>query len=78
MTRGVACGTSNPSSKVERAWPDPRTGDEPTVRLRFLDFLRATAVNKVAGRTREQAAATPLPSSPRMSALGVVKHLTAV
>ncbi|WP_432844756.1 DinB family protein [Amycolatopsis sp. CA-161197] len=69
---------SNTSSKVERAWPDPLSGDELTVQLRFLDFLRATAVNKVAGLSREQAAAAPLPSSPRMSALGVVKHLTAV
>ncbi|MET7995468.1 DinB family protein [Amycolatopsis sp. NPDC005232] len=69
---------SNTSSKVERAWPDPLSGDEMTVQLRFLGFLRATAVNKVAGLTREQAVATPLPSSPRMSALGVVKHLTAV
>jgi uncharacterized damage-inducible protein DinB len=35
-------------------------------------------VNKVAGLTPAAAAATPLPSSPRMSALGVLKHLTAV
>lgn len=69
---------SNTSSKVERTWPDPLSGDELTVQLRFLAFLRATAVNKVAGLTREQAVATPLPSSPRMSALGVLKHLTAV
>jgi uncharacterized damage-inducible protein DinB len=69
---------SNSSSSIERAWPDPLSGDELTVQTRFLDFLRATAVNKLAGLTREQAVATPLPASPRTSALGVVKHLTAV
>jgi len=35
-------------------------------------------VNKVAGLPAELAVATPLPTSPRMSALGGVKHLTAV
>ena len=53
-------------------------GDELRLLLDFLQFLRATAVNKLAGLSVPQAAATPLPSSPRMSALGVVKHLTAV
>ncbi|MGW7531241.1 DinB family protein [Amycolatopsis sp. NPDC054798] len=65
-------------AEEERVWPDPLDGDEFTVQTRFLDFLRATAVRKVAGLTREQAVATPLPSSPRTSALGVLKHLTAV
>ncbi len=63
---------------VERAWPDGIAEDEAGIQWDFLHFLRATAVNKVAGLTRVQAAATPLPSSPRMSALGVLKHLTAV
>ncbi|MYW89830.1 DinB family protein [Amycolatopsis rubida] len=65
-------------AESERVWPDPLDGDEMTVQTRFLDFLRATAVQKITGLTREQAAATPLPSSPRTSALGVLKHLTAV
>ncbi|OXM69826.1 hypothetical protein CF165_07535 [Amycolatopsis vastitatis] len=52
--------------------------DELRLQLDFLQFLRATAVNKVAGLPAELAVAAPLPSSPRMSALGVVKHLTAV
>ncbi|WP_336157835.1 mycothiol transferase [Amycolatopsis sp. VC5-11] len=65
-------------AEAERVWPDPLDGDEMTVQTRFLDFLRATAVQKITGLTREQAAATPLPSSPRTSALGVLKHLTAV
>ncbi|MBB1151786.1 MULTISPECIES: mycothiol transferase [Amycolatopsis] len=65
-------------AEVERVWPDPLDGDEMTVQTRFLDFLRATALQKITGLTREQAAAAPLPSSPRTSALGVLKHLTAV
>lgn len=65
-------------AEAERVWPDPLDGDEMTVQRRFLDFLRATAVRKVAGLTRERAAAAPLPSSPRTTALGVLKHLTAV
>ena len=69
---------SNTSSRVERSWPDSLAGDELGLHLEFLAFLRATAVNKVAGLSRELAAARPLPSSPRMSALGVLKHLTAV
>ena len=69
---------SNTSSKMHRRWPAPVAGDELRLQLDFLEFLRATAVNKLAGLSRSQAAATPLPASPRMSALGVVKHLTAV
>src|SRR4051812_49900745 len=68
----------NTSSKTHRRWPGGLAFDELRLQLEFLQFLRATAVNKVAGLTAEQAAATPLPASPRMSALGVVKHLTAV
>ncbi|SFW81498.1 DinB family protein [Amycolatopsis australiensis] len=69
---------SNTSSKTHREWPGPLAGDEWRLQLDFLQFLRATAVNKLAGLSRELAVATPLPTSPRMSALGVVKHLTAV
>lgn len=69
---------SNLSSSIERSWPGGAAEDELRLHLEFLTFLRATAVNKVAGLAREHAAATPLPSSPRMSALGVLKHLTAV
>ena len=69
---------SNTGSKTQRRWPDRLAFDELRLQLDFLQFLRATAVNKVAGLPAEQAAATPLPTSPRMSALGVVKHLTAV
>ncbi|MBE1495049.1 putative damage-inducible protein DinB [Amycolatopsis lexingtonensis] len=69
---------SNTSSKTHRRWPARLAADELRLQLDFLQFLRATAVNKLAGLTTDQAAATPLPTSPRMSALGVVKHLTAV
>ncbi|MET8846262.1 DinB family protein [Amycolatopsis sp. NPDC004625] len=69
---------SNTSSKTHRRWPARLAADELRLQLEFLQFLRATAVNKLAGLPREQAVATLLPTSPRMSALGVVKHLTAV
>jgi uncharacterized damage-inducible protein DinB len=68
---------SNTGSKTRRSWPVRLAWDELRLQLDFLQFLRATAVNKVAGLSRSAAAATPLSSSPRMSALGVLKHLTA-
>ena len=46
--------------------------------LGFLQFVHTTAVNKLQGLTEEQARATPLATSPVMSPLGLVKHLTAV
>ena len=61
-----------------RRWPDKNATDELRLQREFLDFLRRTVVAKVTGLTRHQAAATPIPTSPRLSALGVVKHLTAV
>lgn len=70
--------SSSVSEPVDRSWPARIAEDEAGIQQDFLRFLRATAVNKVAGLTREQAAATPLPVSPRLSALGVLKHLTAV
>ncbi|AHH97101.1 DinB family protein [Kutzneria viridogrisea] len=66
------------SNTVSRSWPEQVARDELRLQWEFLDFLRATAVNKLAGLSREQAAATPLPSSPLFSALGVIKHLTSV
>ncbi len=70
--------SSSVAGPVGRSWPDAIAEDEAGIQWDFLRFLRATAVNKIAGLTREQAAATPLPASPRTSALGVLKHLTAV
>lgn len=63
---------------LPRRWPDVDAADETRLHREFLDFLRITAVNKVAGLSRELASATPLPTSPVLSALGVLKHLTAV
>lgn len=63
---------------LDRQWPETDAPDESRLQWEFLDFLRITAVNKAAGLTREQAAATPWPTSPLMSVLGVLKHLTAV
>jgi hypothetical protein len=61
----------------ERVWPD-RTLSTPQSLVAFLDFVATTVVNKVAGLSEERARATPLPTSPAMSVLGLVKHLTAV
>lgn len=72
---------ANPASSVEpldRSWPETLAEDELALQWEFLTFLRITAVNKVAGLSLADASATPLPSSPLMSALGVLKHLTAV
>jgi uncharacterized damage-inducible protein DinB len=65
------------SETVERAWPETAAEDELRLQWEFLGFLRATAVNKVAGLPRELAVAAPMPASPGMSMLGVLKHLTA-
>jgi hypothetical protein len=46
--------------------------------LGFLQFVHTTTVNKVEGLSEEQARATPLATSPVMSPLGLIKHLTAV
>ena len=60
-----------------REWPDcDATLAESAIA--FLDFVRVTSINKLAGLTEEQARATPLPTSPVMSPLGLIKHLTAV
>ncbi|MBP2338165.1 putative damage-inducible protein DinB [Saccharothrix coeruleofusca] len=65
-------------SSNERVWPAAAADDELRLLTDFLTFLRLTAVAKVEGLSREQAAATPIPTSPAVSALGVIKHLTAV
>ena len=60
-----------------RVWPPTHlTAHESAIE--FLRFLRITAVNKLAGLSDEVAARTPLATSPVMSPLGVVKHLTAL
>jgi uncharacterized damage-inducible protein DinB len=69
---------SNTSSVTERVWPETNASEELRLQWEFLRFLRITAVRKVSGLNAELASATPFPSSPYMSALGVIKHLTAV
>jgi hypothetical protein len=67
------------SSDVEpmpRHRPPEDAGERDTL-AGVLDFLRATVVNKVAGLTDEDALREPVPPS-RLSAAGVVKHLTGV
>jgi hypothetical protein len=61
----------------DRPWPDNDADLAGSV-LGFLQFLHTTCVNKVAGLDEAQARATPLATSPAMSPLGVLKHLTAV
>ncbi len=61
----------------DRRWPDELATDELRLQLDFLQFLRETAVGKVAALTHALATAAPLATSPRTTALGVIKHLTA-
>lgn len=63
---------------TERRWPTNLAHDEQQLQWEFLDFLRHTAVMKVHGLSHEQAAAAPVPTSPKLTALGVLKHLVAV
>lgn len=63
---------------MTRTWPANHATDEAVLAWEFLDFLRRTAVLKVDGLTREQAAAAPIATSPKLTALGVLKHLVAV
>ncbi|MCG8922252.1 DUF664 domain-containing protein [Lentzea sp. CC55] len=63
---------------MTRTWPENQATDEAALARQFLDFLRKTAVLKVEGLTRAQAAAAPIHTSPKLTALGVLKHLTAV
>jgi uncharacterized damage-inducible protein DinB len=70
--------SSSEAATVERSWPRGWAVDELALQREFLQFLRATAVNKVAGLEPAMARATPLETSPTMSLLGVIKHLTAV
>lgn len=63
---------------LERSWPETWARDELRLQREFLQFLRVTAANKLADLDAPGAAATPLATSPLMSALGVVKHLASV
>ncbi|WP_367137064.1 DinB family protein [Saccharothrix sp. HUAS TT1] len=65
-------------SSNERTWPAADADDELRLLTDFLTFLRLTAVAKVEGLSRADATATPIPTSPVVSALGVLRHLTAV
>jgi hypothetical protein len=60
-----------------REWPD-REATLAESAIGFLDFVRVTSINKLTGLTEQQARATPLATSPAMSPLGLIKHLTAV
>ncbi|WP_447003481.1 DinB family protein [Saccharothrix isguenensis] len=68
---------SNMSSN-ERTWPGPDARDELRLMIEFLTFLRLTAVSKVEGLSWADATSAPIPTSPVVSALGALRHLTAV
>ncbi len=63
---------------MTRTWPTNLATDEGVLAWEFLDFLRKTAVLKVDGLTRDRAVAAPIATSPKLTALGVLKHLVAV
>ena len=53
---------------------DPRlASDERTMLLEFLDFHRATLVQKMRGLTQKQMVASPVPTS-NLTLAGLVKH----
>jgi hypothetical protein len=61
----------------DRPWPP----EDSTLRgsvIGYFQFIHTTAVNKLDGLDEERARATPLPTSPVMNPLGLIKHLTAV
>jgi hypothetical protein len=60
-----------------RDFPERGLTTEASV-LGFLAFTRTTLVNKVAGLTEEQARQAPIPTSPMITPLGLIKHATAV
>ena len=53
----------------------PTAWDERTTLTTFLDYVRATAHDKCAGLSDEDAARSLLPSSPLMTIGGLVNHL---
>jgi uncharacterized damage-inducible protein DinB len=63
---------------IERHWPNNLAKDESALAWEFLGFLRRTAVMKVHGLPRALAVAAPIATSPKLTALGVLKHLIAV
>jgi len=61
----------------DRPWPVEDLDLREAV-VGYFQFVHTTAVNKLDGLSEEQARATPLPTSPVMNPLGLIKHLTAV
>lgn len=62
--------------RVRRTRPSETAGERETL-AGLLDFLRSTAINKVAGLSTEQAVRRPIEPS-ALSPAGVVKHLTGI
>jgi hypothetical protein len=68
--------TTSQVETVSRSRPPESAGERDTL-TGLLDFLRSTAVNKVAGLTDEQAFGASVPPS-ALTPAGVIKHLTGV
>lgn len=66
-----------PLDPRDRPWPAPDLTLRDSV-VEYLAFVHTTCVNKLAGLDEAQARVTPLATSPVLSPLGLVKHLTAV
>src|SRR6266542_965951 len=60
--------------EITRAEP-PRVGDERTMLGSWLDYYRATLLQKCAGLSPEQLVARPCPPS-TLSLIGLVRHMT--
>lgn len=61
----------------ERPWP-ARDLDLKQSIIGFFEFLHTTSLTKVAGLTEDEARRGPVSTSPVLSPLGLIKHLTAV
>lgn len=66
------------SNVPERRWPTTFAVDEMVLQREFLTFLRITAASKVSGLDPVRARLAPISTSPVVTAMGVLKHLTAV
>ncbi|XKK38065.1 DinB family protein [Nocardiopsis sp. ARC36] len=66
---------SPPAAPVPRRVDPPLAADERTMLTSYLDRQRATVHLKCAGLASELSGAAPLPTSPLMTAGGLVSHL---
>jgi hypothetical protein len=70
-------GSSAGVAPRDRPFPPTGLGVDESL-VAFLRFIHLTSINKAAGLTEALARATPIPTSPNLSILGLLKHMTAV